>query len=62
MLAYKFRIGQNVKMAGGHMGGPQSNARFEVVRHLPETGGRCQYRIRSTLDGHERVVTEAELV
>ena len=32
--------------------------RYKVVRQLPETGGIFQYRIKSELDGHERVVRE----
>lgn len=35
--------------------------RFEIVRLLPVEHGNCQYRIRSAMDGHERVVQESEL-
>jgi hypothetical protein len=36
-------------------------AQFEIVRQLPESGGRNQYRVRSLADRHERVVAETEL-
>jgi hypothetical protein len=34
---------------------------FEVVRLLPEEHGMWRYRIKSVVDGHERVVLEREL-
>jgi hypothetical protein len=35
--------------------------RFEIVRLMPLEHGNYQYRIRSVMDGHERVVLEGEL-
>jgi hypothetical protein len=34
---------------------------FEVTRLLPDAGSGRQYRIRSAIDGRERVVTETTL-
>ena len=39
-----------------------SSDTFEIVRLLPPEGGNPQYRIKSLRDGHERVVTESEIV
>jgi hypothetical protein len=34
---------------------------FTIVRVMPTEHGVKQYRIRSNVDGHERIVSEAEL-
>lgn len=39
----------------------ENHETYEVVRKLPEEQGVFQYRIKSTADGHERVVLESEL-
>lgn len=60
MVTHKFKTGQTVQIiAGGYL----ANARgtFTVVCVLPEEHGVYHYRIRSTLDGHERVVMENEV-
>ena len=54
MPAHKFKTGQQVTVS-------DRQGRFEIVRALPETGGRNQYRVRSLADRHERVVIESEL-
>lgn len=40
---------------------PNIGGSFEVVRILPAERGNNQYRIRSVVDGHERVVMEGEI-
>jgi len=60
MIARKYKSGQKVTMAPNRSrviprGG------FEIVRLLPAEQGSYQYRIRSVMDGHERVVQESEL-
>ena len=60
MAARKFKIGQRVTVTSkryAHIG----RETYEVVRKLPEEHGIFQYRIKSTADGHERVVLENEL-
>ena len=60
MAAHKFKPGQTVQLVPS---GYVSNVRgsFTIVCALPEEHGIYQYRIRSTTDGHERVVTESEV-
>lgn len=59
MAAHKFKVGQLVTLQSKRHG--VFAERFEVVRLLPAEKGVFQYRIRSTRDGHERVVIESEL-
>lgn len=54
MPAHKFKTGQKVTVT-------DRRGQFEIIRLLPETGGRNQYRVRSLADRHERVVVETEL-
>ena len=60
MLAHKFKAGQTVRLIPSgyiaHAGGS-----FVVVCVLPEEHGVYHYRIKSSIDGHERVVTETEV-
>jgi len=56
----KFAVGQSVELiAGPHRLSPLG--RFEIVRLMPTEHGLRQYRIRSLIDGHERMALEAEL-
>jgi hypothetical protein len=59
MAARKFRVGQLVTLHSKRHG--VFAEQFEVVRLLPPANGDFQYRIRSTRDGHERIVVESEL-
>lgn len=59
-MAHKFKLRQLVTLAPAGSGTGR-NVKFEVVRLLPEEHGINHYRIKSLLDGHERVVTESEL-
>ena len=47
---YKFKIGQTVFIKSLHR------------QRLPEHDGKLQYRVRSTLEPHELVVSESELI
>ena len=60
MAAHKFKVGQLVIVQSTRHG--LWAEPFEVVRLLPHDNGDFQYRIKSTRDGHERVVFESELV
>jgi hypothetical protein len=42
-------------------GQPVPKGSFKIVRLLPEDRGIRHYRIKSVMDGHERVVTEGEI-
>lgn len=64
MHSHRYRVGQTVHFVkasrgGGLSGMPGGN--FRVVSLLPEYQGSNQYRVKSTTDGHERVVVEGEI-
>lgn len=57
---YKFKLGQSVELLRSEMN-LKPLGMFEVVRLMPTEHGWRQYRIRSLVDGHERVAMEVEL-
>jgi hypothetical protein len=59
---HKFAVGQTVYVSLG-LGRAAKNrsSAFNVVRLLPAERNDHQYRIKSALDGHERVVKESQL-
>ena len=60
MASHRFAAGQTVKVVPGpNLGNARGS--FKIVRVLPTEHGINQYRIKSESDGHERVVTEAEV-
>ena len=59
MAAHRFKVGQLVTLHSKRHG--VWAEKFEVVKLLPQEGGDFQYRVKSTRDGHERVVLESEL-
>ncbi len=61
MAARKFKTGQQVHVAQNNRGGTMRGGTFTIVKLLPEERGMHQYRIKSVMDGHERVVLENEL-
>ena len=62
MVAHKFVVGQVVHFTPGRAERDQvSQRQFKIVRLLPETANVFQYRIKSQVDGHERVVREDQL-
>lgn len=58
--SHKFKVNQSVQMIASALN-LKPLGRFEIVRVLPTEHGIRQYRIRSLLDGHERVVQESDL-
>jgi hypothetical protein len=58
--AYKFKIGQSVDLVARDVRA-KPLGRFEIVRLMPTEHGLRQYRIRSLIDGHERMALEVEL-
>ena len=60
-MTHKFKPSQTVTYTPAGLGGTNRNVKFEIVRLLPEEHGINHYRIKSVLDGHERVATESEL-
>lgn len=60
MTAHKFKTGQTVViLARRYEATPRGS--FSIVRALPTEHGVRQYRVKCNADGHERVVSEAEL-
>ena len=64
MTGHKFKIGQSVRVAPSGKDGypPVVLGEFSVTRLLPPDGSDNQYRIKSTDDGHERVIKENRLI
>jgi hypothetical protein len=61
MPSHKFKVKQSVEFLGSYSR-PKPLGRFQIVRVMPTEHGILQYRVTSLTDGHERVVTESDLV
>ena len=64
MAAHKFAVGLTVRFSPDRNDRRQAapaQGRFKIVRHLPESASVLQYRVKSQVDGHERVVREDQL-
>ncbi len=60
MALPKFRNGQTVTVTLSKRVARASGS-FEIGRVLPEQDGVNQYLVRSSVDGHQRVVAEYEI-
>jgi hypothetical protein len=60
---HKFKVGQTVRIVPNGKDGyhPMPAGKFSITGLLPPDGAENQYRIKSALDGHERVVKEGRL-
>ena len=61
MTVHKFAVGQSVRFSPDRNQGVTVRGGFKVVRLLPGAASILQYRVKSQLDGHERVVGEDQL-
>jgi hypothetical protein len=61
MEDHKFAVGQTVQFTPGALDRAAPRGTYKIVRLLPPSASINQYRIKSTLDGHERVVQEGQL-
>ena len=61
MKGHKYPVGQMVHFSPGAFDQDARRGNYRVTRHLPAEGSDNQYRIKSSLDGHERVVKESQL-
>jgi hypothetical protein len=61
MSAHKFAVGQTVHFSPDRYQEGVARGSFKIVRLLPEAASVLQYRVKSQLDGHERVVREDQL-
>jgi hypothetical protein len=56
----KFKLGQSVEIVASDLRLRPLGA-FKIVRVMPSERGIQQYRIKSVMDGHERMVMESDL-
>lgn len=61
MQAHRFAVGQTVHFSPDRYQEGNARGSFKIVRLLPEEASIVQYRVKSQLDGHERVVREDQL-
>ena len=61
MTTHKFEVGEAVRFSPDRGQDNTGGELFEIVRLLPEQGKALQYRIKSQIDSHERVVREDQL-
>ena len=61
MTPQQFHIGQTVYLRHSKPGRNAALGVYEIRAVLPEEDGRRQYRIKSLIEPHERVVSEQDL-
>ena len=63
MATHRFAVGQEVRISPDRRQEQEHTrgALFKIVRLLPEAGNMLQYRVKSGIDGQERVVREDQL-
>ncbi len=59
--AHKFAVGDHVMLVPDRSNSNVRPGMYTIVRALPVTNQGCQYRAKSALDSHERVLDEAQL-
>jgi hypothetical protein len=62
MVTHKFTIGDRVLFLASGVDFNIPRGTYTIVRKLPVEGRDCQYRVKSTDDGHERVLRESQIV
>jgi hypothetical protein len=60
MEIHKFKAGQSVEFVHSDLRLKPLGV-FTVVRAMPSERGIRQYRVKSVMDGHERIVMEGDL-
>jgi len=61
MPAHKFAVGQTVRFSPDRNQEHTARGSFKIVRLLPEESSVFQYRVKSQMDGNERVMREDQL-
>ena len=61
MSIHKFAVGQSVRFVPDRQQANIVRGQFKITRLLPEAASVLQYRVKSQVDGHERVVREDQL-
>jgi hypothetical protein len=60
VMTYKFHVGETVALTPSTSRNIPGGV-YQVTKRLPNTGGECEYRIKSATEPHERVARESEL-
>jgi hypothetical protein len=58
---HKFAVGDRVSLVTNSSNANMRAGVYTIVRRMPASSQGCQYRAKSALDSHERVVDEAQL-
>jgi hypothetical protein len=58
---HRFPAGDRVRLNGPRHYTNAAGGVYDIVELLPERDGELQYRVKSSLEGHHRVVGEGEL-
>lgn len=61
MSPHSFAVGQRIEVASGRFDGAAPPGIYTVVRLLPNDSSDREYRVKSTHDGHERVMRESQI-
>jgi len=61
MSLHKFAVGQTVDFLPGPGGANVPRGKYRIQRLQPSETRDNQYRVKHTVDGHERVVSESNL-
>ena len=61
MVKHKFTAGERVAVVADRNNPNVPPGTYTVVRALPFAGSGPQYRVKHTLDSHERVIDKAQL-
>lgn len=61
MSRYQFKIRQSVQFRYHEWSRSAAPGQYEVVAYQPNEDGEPRYRIKSTLERHERIARESEL-
>jgi hypothetical protein len=61
IMEHKFAAGDKVALVTNSANANVRGGIYTIIRRLPASSQGCQYRAKSALDSHERVVDEAQL-
>lgn len=58
---HRYKVGSVVRFTPSGLDKQAPAGSYQIVRQLPPDGSDNQYRVKSSSDGHERVVRESQL-
>ena len=61
MPYHRFKVGQTVVAPSGGQDALIPSGPYVIVRLLPLVGREPHYRVKSTVDGHERAMLEGQI-